>query len=172
MTLETVPTHGNFLANALEMTTGYAKVLLTDIEPDSFAHMPMPGFNHPAFCYGHLSFYPNIWFDFVGRPDAQIEIPYDAEIYQAGTECVEQDGRYASMEIITSTFFAAHKRAREVLPTIDPAVFAQDIPQESRYRDYFGLVGDALTFMTGAHVMMHLGQISMWRRAMGLGPCM
>ena len=172
MTLETVPTHGTYLANALEKTTGYAKVLLTDIEPDSFAHMPMPNFNHPAFCYGHLSLYPNFWLDFMGRPDAQIELPYDPEPYQAGVECVEQDGRYASMEVITGAFFAGHKRALEVLPTIDPEVFAQQIPQEGQYRDFFGVIGNALTFMSGAHLMMHLGQVSMWRRAMGLGSCM
>ena len=172
MTLETVPTHGNFLAHALEKTTGYAKVLLTDIEPDSFAHMPMPNFNHPAFCYGHLALYPNLWFDFLGRPEEKIEIPFDEALYQQGAECVEQDGRYASMEEITSTFFAVHKRALEVLPTVDASVFAQELPEGTRYRDFFGHVGNALTFMTGPHLMMHLGQVSMWRRAMGLGPCM
>jgi hypothetical protein len=30
-------------------------------------------------------------------------------------------------------------------------------------------VGAAVNFMLGGHLQMHLGQVSAWRRAMGLG---
>lgn len=163
---------GSACQATLGISVNYARSLLKEIEPGDFAHMPMPGFNHPAFCYGHLSLYPNTWFEFIGRPDACIELPFDPGIYSKGAECVEQDGRYASMEVITSSFFQGHERMLEILPGIEPEVFDKAIPEESRYRDFFGTVGNAINFMTGAHIMMHLGQVSMWRRAMGLPPCL
>ena len=77
----------------------------------------------------------------------------------------------ASMEVLTGAFDASHARLLEVLPEIDPECFSADLP-EGRYRDFFGTVGNAVTFITCSHPMMHLGQVSMWRRAMGLGSCM
>ena len=156
----------------LERTIGYAEALLKDIDPDAFAHLPLPTFNHPAFCFGHLALYPNRWLEFLGRGGDAYALPFDAEPYLAGAECVEQDGRYASMETITTAFFAAHRNFLDLAPGIDPARFAAEIPEGSPYRDFFGLVGNAVTFMACSHTMMHLGQVSMWRRAMGLGSCM
>ena len=171
MTNQAIDSHITHIVAALEKCVGYGRSLLPDIDPATFAHMPMANFNHPAFNYGHLSFYPNFWFEMVGRPDAVSELPYPTEVYAHGSECVEQDGRYASMDVITSAFFETHERAMEILPTVDPDLLRNELP-EGPYRDFFGLVGNALTFMTCSHTMMHLGQVSMWRRAMGLGSCM
>ena len=171
MTTDIASTHVAGLASALEKTAGYGQSLMADIDPDTFVHMPSPGFNHPAFNYGHLSLYPNRCLEMVGRADAMIELPFDAEHYEQGAECVEQDGRYASMDVLTGTFIETHQRLVEVLPGVDPDCLRVELP-EGRYRDFFGTVGNALTFMTCSHTMMHLGQVSMWRRAMGLGSCM
>ena len=156
----------------LERTIGYAEALLKDVDPGTFAHLPLPNFNHPAFCFGHLALYPNRWLEFLGRGDEVHVLPFDADPYLAGAECVEQDGRYASMEVITTAFFESHRNFAELAPGIDPLRFADEIPEGNPYRPFFGLVGNAVTFMACSHTMMHLGQISMWRRAMGLGPCM
>ena len=171
MTIDATSSNLTYIVTSLEKVTGYARSLLSDIDPETFGHMPMPGFNHPAFNYGHLALYPNRWFGFLGREDAIIELPFESDPYEQGAECVEQDGRYASMKVLTDAFFATHERALEILPTVDPAALERELP-EGPYRDFFGQVGSAVTFMTCSHTMMHLGQVSMWRRAMGLGSCM
>lgn len=171
MTSETTPVTGAYLAASLGTCVWYAKALLADVEPDSFARMPMANFNHAAFNYGHLALYPNKMLELIGRTDAQLELPFGDDLYGAGVECVEQDGRYQSMDVITSAFFEGHDRLLEILPTIDPTVMEIELP-EGRAREMFTTVGNAVTFMSCSHTMMHLGQVSMWRRAMGLGSCM
>lgn len=160
------------VGSTLEKTLGYARALLTDIDPATFDRMPMPGFNHPAFNYGHLALYPNRILEFIGLPDAVVELPFAPDAYAAGAECVEEDGRYDSMEVVTTAFFTAHENLLANLASADPARLADEIPEGNPYRDFFGTVGNAVTFMACSHTMMHLGQVSMWRRAMGLGSCM
>ena len=160
------------LLNSLGFTTNYARALLTDIQEDQFAHMPMAGFNHPAFCYGHLACYPNRMMEFLGCTEEQIELPFDPEPYKVGAECVEQDGRYASMPVIVDAFFESHDRLAKVLPDTSPEIFATPSGFDGRMGELFPRIGDAIDFMSGNHIMLHLGQVSMWRRAMGMGPCM
>ena len=160
------------LINSLGFTLNYARALLTDVSEDQFAHLPMEGFNHPAFCYGHLACYPGRMLGLMGQEDQTLELPFESSGYEHGSECVEQDGRYAPMPVLVDAFFAGHERLIEVLPTVAPEVFAQPIGLEGRIAEMFPRIGDAIDFMSGNHMMMHLGQVSMWRRAMGLGPCM
>lgn len=164
--------HTAHLTNSLGVTMNYARALLTDVQEDQFAHLPMPGFNHPAFCYGHLAGYPNRMMEFLGCPEEQVELPFDPAPYQAGAECVEQDGRYAVMPVIVDAFFDAHDRLIKVLPSATPERFAAPSGLDGRMGEIFPRIGDAIDFMCGHHIAMHLGQVSMWRRAMGLGSCM
>ena len=170
MTSETTPVTGAYLASSLGTGVWYAKALLADVEPDSFARMPMANFNHAAFNYGHLALYPNKMLELIGRTDAQLELPFGDDLYGAGVECVEQDGRYVDMDVTVESFFAAHDSVLAVLPGVDSEVFAQANPVEG-FSDMMPRIGDAITFLCCSHTMMHLGQVSMWRRAMGLGSC-
>ena len=170
---ETTTLHpASHLLNSLSFTLNYARALLTDVPEDQFAHLPMPGFNHPAFCYGHLACYPARMLMFLGEAEQALELPFETKDYEHGAECVEQDGRYAPMPVIVDAFFAGHERLVEVLPTVSPEVFARPTGLEGRMAELFPRVGDAIDFMSGNHMMLHLGQVSMWRRAMGMGSCM
>ncbi|MEE2681927.1 MAG: DinB family protein [Planctomycetota bacterium] len=160
------------LLNSLGFSMNYARALLTGISEEQFAHMPMPGFNHPAFCYGHLACYPNRMMELLGCPEEQCELPFDPAPYKAGAECVEQDGRYAAMPVIVDAFFTGYERVAQVLPNVPPEVFVKSTELDGRMGELFPRIGDAIDFMSGNHVMLHLGQVSMWRRAIGLGPCM
>jgi hypothetical protein len=41
-----------------------------------------------------------------------------------------------------------------------------------RMSEMLPTLGAAMMFMCGSHLQMHLGQVSSWRRAMGLGSAM
>ena len=168
----TTPCTTDFIAHGLTLSLGYARALSEGIDADQFAHIPIPGLNHPAFCFGHLALYPNRMFGFMGMHEHQIEFPFDEELFAMGAECVEQDGRYPERDVIMNTFFKGYEHLLEVLPSVEHSVLERELPLEGRLKQMFPYVGSAIGFMAGPHVMVHLGQVSMWRRAMGMGPCM
>ena len=55
---------------------------------------------------------------------------------------------------------------------MDDETFLKPNPNEGRMKELFPTIGAAVTFYLGGHVQMHLGQISAWRRAMGLTAAM
>ena len=70
------------LLNSLGFTLNYARALLTDVSEDQFAHLPMEGFNHPAFCYGHLACYPTRMLAFLGQESQSLELQSLALVFQ------------------------------------------------------------------------------------------
>ena len=48
--------------------------------------------------------------------------------------------------------------------------FQQPNPMPAPMSDRFPTLGSLHTFYSGGHLMMHLGQISAWRRMIGLSP--
>jgi hypothetical protein len=161
-----------YMAAPARMSFDYGLLLARDIPADTFAHMPHPTMNHPAFNFGHLSLYPNRIFLLIDRKDLIEEDARYAELFAAGKPCVEQDGRYPHKDEIMQRFTDAYRKAYEVLPAVTDAVLAQPNPIEGRMRERLPLVGIAVNFLLNNHVMSHLGQVSAWRRAMGMAGVM
>lgn len=160
----------SFILPSLNRTVAYATVLCKDIPAGRFAHMPHPKMNHPAFNLGHLSLYPNRVLTTLGRGDLVRELDGWQEIFGAGVECVDDAPRYPDKDAIVSAFTERHGALARALEDVSDEVLFRENPTEGRFREMFPTVGAAVTFMCGSHTMMHLGQISAWRRAIGLGP--
>lgn len=158
----------SYMAVPARLSLEYALGLVKDIPADKFAHMPHPTMNHPAFNIGHLALYPNRIFMLIDRKDLIVDNPRYAELFAAGVACVEQDGRYPDKSEIVHTFTTGYRKVLDVLPTVTDAVLARTNPVEGRMRERFPLVGIAVNFLLCSHTMSHLGQISAWRRAIGL----
>lgn len=157
---------------AAQMSLGYALLLSQDIPDDRWADSVVKGMNHPAFLYGHLGSYSNRMLAFMGREDLATEVPYDAELVAGGSECVDDASLYASREVVLPYFKQGYETVMAALPEVPDEVFAAENPVEGRFREMLPTIGAALNFMLNNHVMMHAGQISHWRRAIGLGPVM
>jgi hypothetical protein len=173
-TASTVNT-AHFITQCLLRSTGYAEKLLADIPADKFAFTPLPNMNHPAFIIGHLSLYPKRVFTLIGRTDLIAHLPEHPgwqELFQAGSPCLPDAGKYPPKEALTSAFFEGYRQLAAVLPGVDDETLARDNPMEGRMREIFPIVGTAVNFLCNNHLMMHLGQISMWRRTIGLGSAM
>jgi hypothetical protein len=162
----------DYITDCLNLALGYGQMLVKDIPPDTFAHMPHPKMNHPAFCIGHLSIYPDRMFQFIGRGDLARERANYLPLFQAGAECVEQEGRYPPKDELVSYYVERYKALAEILRDVDEEVLQRPNPREGRFREMCPTVGSAVNFLAGAHHMSHLGQISAWRRAVGLPPAM
>lgn len=157
-----------YMAVPARYSLEYALGLVKDIPADKFAHMPHSNMNHPAFNIGHLAIYPNRLFTLIDRKDLIVENPRYTELFAAGVQCVEQDGRYPDKTEIVNSFTTGYRKVLDVLPTVSDEVLARQNPIEGRMRERFPLIGVAVNFLLSAHTMTHLGQISAWRRAIGL----
>jgi hypothetical protein len=172
------------LISAGKFSITLAETMLKDIKPAHFARKPsfdctggpkVIDTNHPAFVYGHLSIYPARLLQILGADSASLQNPPGYEdLFSAGKECRDDpDGTiYPSMESITGHFFTGHRAALAAIEGVGDDRFAAPNPREGRIREMFPTVGGMANFMLATHVMMHLGQISAWRRCMGLGSAM
>ena len=160
------------IATPAERTVGYAHALLDPIPDAVFAHLAHPEINHPAFVVGHLSLYLNACLDLLGRSDLAMPFPFDEATFKDGAPCVEQDGRYPAKDALLAYFFGHFATVLKAVEETPAERFAMENPMEGRMKEYFPTIGIAINFLLNNHVMMHLGQVSAWRRLMGLGSAM
>ncbi len=167
---------GSMISEAAAMSTAYAERLLAGVRPEQFARLARPGgavlqSNHAAFVYGHLTLYPRRVVELLGAPAGATAYPAEWEpLFKNGAECRDDaDGRlYPPMKDVTERCFAAYAAAREALAAAADEKLLAANPSEGRMRELFPTLGGMLNFYLVGHVQMHLGQVSAWRRAMGL----
>jgi len=166
------------LVNPLsKFSFGLAESLLRDIPANKFARLATPGgvkieSNHPAFCYGHLAIYPARIAEAMG-----ISVPAAAapagftDLFAAGKACVDDpEGTiYPAMGVITAAFFDGYRGVLAAITSADPAIMDKAHPNE-KMRERFPSVGALAVFLFTSHIMMHMGQVSAWRRMMGMPP--
>jgi len=163
----------------VKMSLGLSELMLKGVTPQIFARKPVIAgkvieANHAAFNFGHLALYPSRWLTSVGLDGANLAPPAGFEdLFAAGKECRDDpEGTiYPSMDVIMNAYLTSHRGAMTALSGIDDAVFTKPNPREAA-RDRLPTVGAAMIFYTSSHIMMHLGQVSTWRRCFGLGPVM
>ena len=168
------------IARCTGPSLGLAEAMLKDIKPEQFARKPRFGdttvnTNHPAFVYGHLATYPARIAAALGLdlPATQMPAHY-ADLFAAGKECQDDpEGKiYPPMQEITEKFFAAYRAVAAEVPNISDEALARPNPAEGRMKEMFPTIGALTNFLLTSHVMMHLGQVSAWRRCFGLGSAM
>jgi hypothetical protein len=178
MSAEGVATKGGLLSASIrpgaELALSYCSALMKGISPETFSHMPSRGtgrdVNSPAFNIGHLSIYPDMRILAVlGREDLVRPLPYSADLFKAGAACVDTPGAYPDMETIVSTFMDRYRVAIDALAAAPDELLARTNPLEGRMRELFPTIGAAAAFFFVGHTQSHLGQVSVWRRLMGLG---
>jgi hypothetical protein len=172
----------SMLVSGGKVSVGLAERMLAGIPANLFARKPsfelksgpkVIDTNHPAFVYGHLSTYPAKLLLVLGLdPAPGANPPGFEDLFNPGKECLDDPTGtiYPPMDRITGHFFAAHRAAMAGLDTIDDARLHGPNPREGRIRDMFPTLGGLAMFYLTSHIMNHLGQVSAWRRCVGLGP--
>ena len=171
-----MPNIGPMFAASGKLGMGYAEKLLTDVKPADFAKFARIGdtvieSNHPAFILGHLCLYPTRIFN-----DLDVDLADKApptafqQLFSHEAKCLDDPDCtiYPAKDEIVSVMRTGYAAAIELLESTDDEAFCADNPIE-RLRDRFPTKGAAHGFYVGGHIMMHLGQFSAWRRAMGMG---
>ena len=166
---------GTILSQSAGLTLGYAARLLNGVDGKMFARFARPGgveinSNHPAWAYGHLSLYPPRVLAHLGDAGALPIPPGFEDLFKNGAECRDDPTGtiYPAMSDIREFFFAGYTLATRRIADAPDELLAGPNPAEGRMRELFPTLGAMLNFYLSGHAQMHLGQVSAWRRAMGL----
>ena len=179
MTDSRVRSLGNIIADSLELSNGYADRLVKDVPAATFARLArfvrqdsevVIESNHPAFIYGHLSLYAPRVLEQIGSSTQPIPASFQA-VFSKDAICVDDPTAtiYPPMDLVTSYFKSQHQNLVTALRQAPDAIFDQPNPAEGRMGELFPTLGSLHTFYCCGHMMMHLGQVSAWRRMQGLG---
>lgn len=174
-------TIGSIIAAPGRLTMSYGEAMLKGVEARQFARLalgkdgkPVQS-NHPAWVFGHLGLYSARAMELIGKPVGVCAKPagWD-DLFKNGTPCKDDpEGTiYPKMDQIAQHYLTGYRAVLEALPTVPDAVFQQPNPAEGRMKEMLPTLGAMVTFLVTAHPMSHFGQVSAWRRFMGLGSAM
>jgi len=169
-------TQNEIIADGLRLSIGLGEKLLDGVTSDIFGRLGNSGgttvnSNHGAFIYGHLAFYAPRVIQMTGGPRTSSPDGF-AELFADGVACVDDvDGtHYPDMKLITEAFFNGYNAALEAVIAASPDVLDQPNPTGGSLTEKFPTIGSMCGFMSCGHIMLHMGQMSAWRRMQGLGP--
>jgi uncharacterized damage-inducible protein DinB len=143
--------------------------LVADLTDEQMCAQPVSGvvMNHPAFILGHLALVAG---DFAGSFVGLSPICPAGwkELFNQGAKPLADRSLYPSKAELLQKLEEGHARLAEAVAKAKPEVLAQPAPEKMRQR--FPTVGGLLAGMMTSHEASHNGQLSAWRRAMGLPP--
>jgi len=159
----------NSLLHNYQFNLSFLKTLVEDIDEAKMLRQPGGILNHPAWTLPHLvtgsefagqliglePLMPQDWFVKYGRGSTPSTDP---------AANPSKSGALAALE-------EHHARVSEALTAADSSLFEQPTPNDD-FRQIMPTLGDALVFILGTHEAVHLGQLTSWRKAMGLPPVM
>jgi hypothetical protein len=144
----------------------YALALLADLTDEQLVRRPGGNMNHPAWIVGHVSLYhPATMALLQGEP---LDDPKEHVLFGfAGQGPVDDLAVYGSKQAMLDQFAAGHEEVAEALLHAQPSDFKRS-PSLPRWAATYPTVEFMLPDLLLFHESMHIGQISIWRRAAGL----
>ena len=171
--------HAQNIVAGAKRALQYAELMLKDVDPAKAGVKPrgvnnvVIDTNTPTFVYGHLALYPARVLSLLGQPENEIAAikaleTWDA-LFKAGAPCEDdpEGTKYPKIGLLSDHFAKAHSAAMHALQHAQDTQLTAIFPDPAR-REVFPTVGAAINFLMVGHPMVHLGQVSAWRRCMGL----
>jgi hypothetical protein len=148
------------------LSLGYAQKLVADVPDEQMCAQPVPGrvINHAAFLLGHLIWAEDSVLALLGHKPV-----LGSEWRDSFSMCKtpgDDRSQYPSKESLVKTLEEVHGRLAAAFAEATSDVLAQPAPE--RLRGRFATVGTAAVGLMTFHRSLHLGQLSAWRRALGL----
>lgn len=162
-----------------KLAMGYAESLLKGVDAQHFARLAAPAgvavkSNHPAWVYGHLAVYPGRCLELCSLPNTIATPAGFEDLFKNGTPCLDDPAGtiYPRMDVIVKAYFDGYKAVIAAASSASDEALSKPNPAEGRFKELFPTTGGAVAFLLGGHQMIHFGQISAWRRMMGLPSAM
>jgi hypothetical protein len=146
---------------------GYCKLLTRDIDDARMADSPAPGVNHPAWILTHLALATDYAARLLG------EQPKCPEAWHKkcgpGSKLSPNRGDYASKQELLAALEAGHARVNAAAARVtEEALNRPHSVEIPILKQLLPTVGELLAHLMTTHAGIHLGQLSLWRRTMGL----
>jgi len=163
-------------ANAVR-TREIGLTLAADIPQERFPRLPLvdgqPVFmNHPAFVFGHLSLYPARVLKMAGFDPKEAAAPYwYEELFAPGAICQDDPfGEiYPEKDQLVEHFQISLRNASDRIRNISDNRLIETHTLGPELGSTILSLGAAADYLLNNHPLFHLGQVSAWRRCMGLG---
>ena len=146
------------------------EALFRDIPDDAMTRQAAGAINHPAWTLAHLIHYhPAILSLLRGQPVSDPATARHTERYDAGSTPVDDPSQYPGRDALLTAYRANHDEARQLLETVSTDTLSQP-PGLPRWAEGFETTARALVYLMHVHEALHIGQLMVWRRAMGWPP--
>ncbi len=149
-----------------EMNLKRAGQLVADLTDEQMAAQPAGVINHPAWTLGHLGATSDALAGMLGLPSTFPDAWREA--CKMGGIPSPEAADFPAKEQLLEQLRAQHERVAGAMAEADAERLQQ--PTAERMRARFPTVGDFAAALMTVHEGNHLGQVTAWRRAMGLGP--
>lgn len=153
--------------NSYRLTLDYLRRLVADVPDEDFCRQPNGVVNHPAWVIGHLTQSCQAIGGELGLAEW---LPAEwAALYATGSVPTSDRSAYPSKsKLLTALADGAERVSVRVIALGDVGMSAP-LPDE-RYRAVLPTVGHAAAHILISHTAVHVGQVSVWRRAAGYPP--
>ena len=168
---------GTTLAASARYAANYAVDMAKDVTPAMFARLATSGgkpvqSNHPAWVYGHCAFYFSSIIELTGGTLKPAHRPAGYEdLFKNGSTCLDDPNGtiYPPMAELIAYYNANLNDAVAALTSASDETLNAPHLKDGQPHPYFPTKGALAGFLCCPHPLNHLGQISAWRRFMGLG---
>jgi hypothetical protein len=145
----------------------YCRTLLADIPDERMAEQPVAGVNHPAWILGHLALTADGTLEKLGGQKALP--PAWATLFGSGSKPSASRGDYPSRDDLVRAVEQGYQHLRQKAATADAEQLSRPTTHP-RVKEALPTLKEMVAFLLTGHMGVHLGQLSSWRRMIGLPP--
>ena len=146
---------------------GYCRRLMADIPDERLVEQPLAGVNHPAWVLGHLAWTADRAVEMLGGRSVQ---PAEwASPFGRGSVPSSTRAAYASKDELLRAVEEGYQQLRQRVASASPEQLSAPTTNPLA-KETLPTLKELVAFLLSGHMGVHLGQLSMWRRMVGLPP--
>ena len=155
------------ILNSNRLIFDYLRRLVADVPDGDLARQPNGVANHPAWVIGHLTCSCQGIGGELGL-EAWLPEPWQG-LFNTASAPTSDRSAYSSKTELLAALADGQVRLSERLTALGDAAMSGPLPDE-RYRTLFPTLDHAVLHILTGHAAVHVGQVSVWRRAAGYQP--
>jgi hypothetical protein len=145
----------------------YCRMLVRDIPDERMTEQPLASVNHPAWILGHLALTADGTLEKLGAPKT-LPAEWSAR-FGAGSKPSASLSDYPSKDELLRAVEQTYQQLRQKAASASPEQLS--LPTTNpRAKEALPTFKEMLAFVLSGHMGVHLGQLSTWRRMIGLPP--
>ena len=150
-----------------KLVLDYLRRLVADVPDDCMTRQFAGVTNHPAWVIGHIIYSCQA---IGGEMSITAWLPNDwGPKFGTGSVPLDQPDSYPDKNMLLNALDDGQHRLEMALSAASESDMNKPLPDVC-YREIFPSLGHAVLHILAAHTAVHVGQLTVWRRASDLGP--